>query len=71
VAGPGERARHMTTGLRVDAHGDEPSPPVAERFLPADDEKIALFNAIIVNTATYELAGSSSTLVSARVCQLR
>lgn len=44
------------------AFGDEPSPPFAEPFTPTDQERIARFNSMVVNTGTYEVSGSTATL---------
>ncbi len=44
------------------AFGDERSPAFAEPFTPTDEERVARFNSMVVNTGTYEVSGSTATL---------
>lgn len=44
------------------AIGDERSPAYAEAFNPTDEERVARFSSILVNTGTYEVSGSAATL---------
>ena len=44
------------------AFGDEPFPAYAEPFNPTDEERLARFSSILVNTGTYEVSGSTATL---------
>ncbi len=43
------------------AYGAEPSPPYTERFTPSDEESVARFSSMTVNTGTYEVSGSTVT----------
>lgn len=43
------------------AVGDQPRQPATERWNPTDEEKLAAFNSLIVNTGEYENSGSSIT----------